>query len=239
MIKVEGVSKKFKIPTEKRYTIFEEIVAFLKGKRDFVEFWALKDVSFSVEKGEIFGIIGPNGSGKSTLLKILAGVLFPDTGTVKVEGKVTPILELGVGFNPELTAEENVYIYGVIMGMKRNEIKSKAEEIFRFAELEKFRKMKLKNFSSGMYARLAFATAIATEPEILLIDEVLAVGDINFQKKCIERIESLNKNGTTIVLVSHSPELMVELCDEAMLLKHGEVKAIGEPEKVVEVYKKS
>ncbi|MEM2030705.1 MAG: ABC transporter ATP-binding protein [Archaeoglobaceae archaeon] len=238
MIKAEGVSKKFKIPTEKRCTIFEEIVAFIKGRRDFVEFWALKNVSFTVENGEIFGIIGPNGSGKSTLLKILAGVLFPDTGTVKVEGKVTPILELGVGFNPELTAEENVYLYGVIMGMKRNEIKSKAEEIFRFAELEKFRKMKLKNFSSGMYARLAFATAIATEPEILLIDEVLAVGDINFQKKCIEKIKSLNKNGTTIVLVSHSPELIVELCDEALLLESGEIKAIGEPERVVEVYTK-
>ncbi|MEM5868064.1 MAG: ATP-binding cassette domain-containing protein, partial [Candidatus Aenigmatarchaeota archaeon] len=123
-------------------------------------------------------------------------------------------------------------------GMKRNEIKSKAEEIFRFAELEKFRKMKLKNFSSGMYARLAFATAIATEPEILLIDEVLAVGDINFQKKCIEKIKSLNKNGTTIVLVSHSPELIVELCDEALLLESGEIKAIGEPERVVEVYTK-
>lgn len=236
MIKVEKVSKKFRLPTEKRTTLFEEILAFIKGRRKFTEFWALRDVSFSVDKKEIFGIIGPNGSGKSTLLKLIAGILYPDEGKIYVEGKITPILELGVGFDPELTAKENVYLYGVIMGMKRNEIKKRTEEIFKFAELEKFRNMKLKNFSSGMYARLAFATAIATEPEILLIDEVLAVGDINFQKKCIERIKELNKNGTTIVLVSHSPALIKELSNRAMLLENGSIKAIGSPEEVLKAY---
>jgi len=234
MIKVEKVSKKFKLPIEKRYTLFEEIVAFIKCKRDFVEFWALKDVTFKVKKGEIFGIMGPNGSGKSTLLKIIAGVLYPDSGKVEVNGRVTPILELGVGFNPELTAKENVYVYGVVMGLKKEEVKKKCDEIFRFAELERFKNMKLKNFSSGMYARLAFATAIATEPEILLIDEVLAVGDINFQRKCIEKIKELNENGTTIVVVSHSPEMIADLCDKAMLLENGVVKAIGKADRVIQ-----
>lgn len=236
MIEAERISKKFRIPSEKRFTLFEELSAFFKGKRDFVEFWALRDVSFRVKKGETFGIFGPNGSGKSTILKIIAGILYPDSGSLSVSGKVTPILELGVGFNPELTAKENVYLYGVIMGMGKEEIREKIEEIFRFAELEKFKNMKLKNYSSGMYARLAFATAVATEPEILLIDEVLAVGDISFQRKCIGRIRELKQNGTTIVFVSHSPNILLEFCDRVMLLEAGTVKAIGEPGKVLEGY---
>ncbi|MCD6493648.1 MAG: ABC transporter ATP-binding protein [Archaeoglobaceae archaeon] len=234
MILLNNVSKKFKLPVERRNTLFEEIVSFLSGKRNFVEFWALKNVTLSIHKGEIFGIMGLNGSGKSTLLKIIAGVLYPDSGEVKVKGKVTPILELGVGFNPELTAKENVYVYGVIMGMKKDEIKMKFDKIFKFAELEKFKNMKLKNFSSGMYARLAFATAIFTEPDILLIDEVLAVGDINFQRKCIEKIKELNENGTTIVIVSHSPEMIAEMCDRVMVLENGVVKMIGDAGKAIE-----
>jgi len=234
MILLNNVSKKFKLPVERRNTLFEEIVSFFSGKRNFVEFWALKNVTLSIHKGEIFGIMGLNGSGKSTLLKIIAGVLYPDSGEVKVKGKVTPILELGVGFNPELTAKENVYVYGVIMGMKKDEIKMKFDKIFKFAELEKFKNMKLKNFSSGMYARLAFATAIFTEPEILLIDEVLAVGDINFQRKCIEKIKELNENGTTIVIVSHSPEMIAEMCDRVMVLENGVVKMIGDAGKAIE-----
>lgn len=221
MIEVEGVSKKFKLPTEKRYTLFEELLSLLKGKRDFVEFWALRDVSFKVRRGEVFGITGPNGSGKSTLLKIIAGVIQPDNGRVYVEGKVTPILELGVGFNPELTAKENVYLYGIIMGMSRDEVRRKSEEIFRFAELEKFKNLKLKNFSSGMYARLAFSTAIATEPDILLIDEVLAVGDASFQQKCLEKIQELKGNGTTMIVVSHSVELLKSVCDRMAFLENG------------------
>jgi len=186
-----------------------------------VEFWALKNVNLSVRKGEVVGITGPNGSGKSTLLKIIAGVIYPDEGKVEVLGRVTPILELGVGFNPELTALENVNLYGVLMGMSKKKIERKSEEIFKFAELEKFRNMKLKNFSSGMYARLAFATAVATEPEILLVDEVLAVGDTSFQKKCIAKIRELKNNGTTMVVVSHSVDLLCEISDKIYLLEKG------------------
>jgi len=221
MIRLENVSKKFRIPSEKRYTLFEEIFSFITGKRDYVEFWALRNVNLSVRKGEVVGITGPNGSGKSTLLKIIAGVIYPDEGIVEVKGKVTPILELGVGFNPELSAIENVYLYGVLMGMSRRDIERKSEEIFKFAGLERFRKMKLKNYSSGMYARLAFATAIATEPEILLIDEVLAVGDVDFQKKCIAKIKELKENGTTMVIASHSVDLLREVCDKIYCLNNG------------------
>ena len=221
MIKLENVSKKFRVPSEKRYTLFEEVVSFITGKRNYVEFWALKNVNLSVRKGEVVGITGPNGSGKSTLLKIIAGVIYPDEGKVEVLGRVTPILELGVGFNPELTALENVNLYGVLMGMSKKEIERKSEEIFKFAELEKFRNMKLKNFSSGMYARLAFATAVATEPEILLVDEVLAVGDTSFQKKCIAKIRELKDKGTTMVVVSHSADLLCEISDKIYLLEKG------------------
>ena len=221
MIRLENVSKKFRIPLERRSTLFEEIVSFITGKRDYTEFWALRNVNLSVRKGKVVGITGPNGSGKSTLLKIVAGVIYPDEGTVEVRGKVTPILELGVGFNPELSAIENVYLYGVIMGMSRKEIERKSEEIFRFAELERFRKMKLKNYSSGMYARLAFATAVATEPEILLIDEVLAVGDASFQRKCIAKIKELKENGTTMMIVSHGIEQLKEVCDKIYYLENG------------------
>jgi lipopolysaccharide transport system ATP-binding protein len=224
MIKLENVSKKFRVPSEKRYTLFEEVVSFITGKRNYVEFWALKNVNLSVRKGEVVGITGPNGSGKSTLLKIIAGVIYPDEGRVEVLGRVTPILELGVGFNPELTALENVNLYGVLMGMSKKEIERKSEEIFKFAELEKFRNMKLKNFSSGMYARLAFATAVATEPEILLVDEVLAVGDTSFQKKCIAKIRELKDNGTTMVVVSHSVDLLREVCDEIYHLRNGKIE---------------
>ncbi len=221
MIRLENVSKKFRMPSEKRYTLFEEIVSFITGKRDYTEFWALRNVNLSVRKGEVVGITGPNGSGKSTLLKIIAGVIYPDEGIVEVKGKVTPILELGVGFNPELSAIENVYLYGVLMGMSRRDIERKSEEIFKFAGLERFRKMKLKNYSSGMYARLAFATAIATEPEILLIDEVLAVGDVDFQKKCIAKIKELKENGTTMVIASHSVDMLREVCDKIYCLNNG------------------
>src|SRR4030067_230190 len=186
---VENVSKHFRIPHEKKTRLFEHIAGAIKGTTStYEEFWAVKDVSFTVKKGETLGIIGENGSGKSTLLKLIAGVLTPDSGTVKVNGKIAPFLELGVGFNPELTAEDNVRLYGAIMGMGKKEMEDKFEEIFEFAELSRFRNMKLKNFSSGMYARLAFATAAATDPDILLIDEVLAVGDAGFQRKCYNKI---------------------------------------------------
>lgn len=178
------MSKCFRIPHEKRVTVYDNVIGKIKGKSYTYEvFEALKDVTFNVKKGETFGIIGENGSGKSTILKIISGVLVADTGSVKVKGKMAPFLELGVGFQPELTAVENVYLYGALMGMNRSEMDAKLDSIFEFAELERFRDTKLKNYSSGMYARLAFATSISIDPDILLIDEVLSVGDQAFQAK--------------------------------------------------------
>jgi ABC-type polysaccharide/polyol phosphate transport system ATPase subunit len=236
MIVGKGISKLFRIPGERRDTLFEALLAFVKGSRGYKELWALNNVSFEVKAGEIFGITGPNGSGKTTLLEVIASIIYPDKGELKVNGKITPILALGVGFNPELTARENVFLYGALMGMKRERMRAKYEEIFEFAELRQFENMKLKNFSSGMNARLAFSTAIATEPDILLLDEVLAVGDIEFQSKCMEEIHSVNRKGTTIVFVSHNVEAVRDLCERAMFLNKGEVVAIGAADEVVNAY---
>lgn len=237
-IEVCGVSKQFNIPHEKRDTIYENIIGILDGKKyGYEEFTALHDISFNVERGETLGIIGENGSGKSTLLKIIAGVLSPDEGSVKVEGKLAPFLELGVGFQPELSAEENIYLYGSIMGMTKKEMEDQLEEIFKFSDLSKFRNMKLKNFSSGMYARLAFATAMATGPEVLLVDEVLSVGDEAFQKKCGEKFNEFKRDGKTIILVSHSLELINKICKESILLIDGELISKGVTEKVIDDYR--
>ncbi|NJD54183.1 MAG: ABC transporter ATP-binding protein [Candidatus Methanoperedens sp.] len=237
---VENVRKRFRIPHEKRNTLFENIAGVVKGrKQDYDEFCALRDISFRVKKGEKLGIVGENGSGKSTLLKIISGVFVPDAGNVKVYGKVAPFLELGVGFQPELTAEENVRLYGAVMGMSRKEMESRFEEIFEFAELERFKQMKLKNFSSGMYMRLAFATATATSPDILLIDEVLAVGDETFQRKCFDKINEFKMNGKTIVLVTHDLEMVKRLCDSAILLDHGKMTSIGNSQMVIDEYHKN
>ena len=236
MITGKNLSKKFRIPSERRNTLFEEVVAFIKGSRRYEEFWALKNVSFEIKEEEIFGVTGPNGSGKTTLLGIIANIIYPDGGELIVNGRITPILALGVGFNPELTARENVYLYGALMGMKRVKMAEKYEEVFEFAELRRFENMKLKNFSSGMNARLAFSTAVATEPDILLVDEVLAVGDIEFQRKCMDEINKLNNNGTTIIFVSHNVEAVRDLCERAMFLNNGEVIAIGDAEEVVDTY---
>jgi ABC-type polysaccharide/polyol phosphate transport system ATPase subunit len=239
MIIGRNLSKMFRIPSERRNTLFEAVVSFVKGRRRYEEFWALKNVSFEVKEGEIFGITGPNGSGKTTLLEIIANIIYQDEGELIVDGRITPILALGVGFNPELTARENVFLYGALMGVKRGRMEEKYEEVFEFAELKRFENMKLKNFSSGMNARLAFSTAIATEPDILLVDEVLAVGDIEFQRKCMAEINNVNKSGTTIVFVSHSVEAVRDLCERAMFLDNGAVIAIGDAEEVVNTYLKS
>ena len=196
----------------------------------------MKDVTFSIKEGETFGIVGDNGSGKSTILKIIAGVLVADTGSVKVKGKMAPFLELGVGFQPDLTAVENVYLYGAIMGMNHAEMDAKVNPIFEFAELDRFRDTKLKNYSSGMYARLAFATAISIDPDILLIDEVLAVGDQAFQAKCYEKINEYKRNGKTIVFVSHSMETVKEICDNCLMLSNGNMMSIGPTENVLSDY---
>jgi lipopolysaccharide transport system ATP-binding protein len=236
-IVVEHLSKEFRIPHDRKVTMYEHIVGLLKGGNYSYElFSALDDVSFTVRRGETFGVIGPNGSGKSTLLKILAGVLYPDSGKVRVNGKIAPFLELGVGFQPDLTAKENIFLYGSIMGLTRKEIGKRYDEILDFSEMRRFENMKLKNFSSGMAVRLAFATAVQTDPDILLVDEVLAVGDEAFQRKCGEKIEEIRRQGKTIIIVSHALGTVQELCERCMLLKSGRILASGETEKVVEEY---
>ncbi|MDI6896841.1 ABC transporter ATP-binding protein [Methanocella conradii] len=235
-IVVENVSKCYRIPLEKKRTVYENIVGLFSGNKGYEEFWALKDVSFTVKRGETFGVIGPNGSGKSTLLKMLAGVLYPDSGRIKVNGKVAPFLELGVGFQPELTAKENIYLYGSVMGLTKKEVDRKYEDIMEFAELKRFENMKLRNFSSGMYVRLAFSVAIQTDPDILLLDEVLAVGDEHFQKKCIEKMEEIRKSGKTIVFVSHALHFVQNLCQKSVLLNSGKVVAMGNTFNIIEKY---
>ena len=236
-IEVNGVSKCFKIPHEKRMTVYDNIIGKITGKSYTYEvFEALKNVTFNVKKGETLGIIGENGSGKSTILKIISGVLVADTGSVKVKGKMAPFLELGVGFQPELTAVENVYLYGAIMGMNRAEMDEKLNSIFEFAELDKFRDTKLKNYSSGMYARLAFATAISIDPDVLLIDEVLSVGDQSFQTKCHDKINEYKRDGKTIIFVSHSMEEVKKICNNCLMLSNGNIVSVGPTENVISDY---
>ena len=238
-IVVDGLCKSFRIPKEKKLTVYENLIGLLKGGAySYEEFLALHDVSFSVMHGEAFGVIGPNGCGKSTLLKVLAGVLYPDCGKVKISGKIAPFLELGVGFQPELSAKDNVYLYGAIMGLTKKDVDKRYEEIMDFSELRRFENMKLRNFSSGMYVRLAFATAIQTDPDIMLVDEVLSVGDESFQKKCGEKIEEIRKAGKTILLVSHALGTVQSLCDRCLLMNEGKMVALGETEMVLEEYSK-
>jgi lipopolysaccharide transport system ATP-binding protein len=224
-ITVDNISKRFKLPHEKKKTIFHNLIGIMKRQMSYEEFWALKNVSFEVQKGETLGIIGKNGSGKSTLLKVLAKVLYPDGGSVTLKGKVASFLELGVGFQPELSGEENVYIYGSVMGMTHKEIRRKYNDIFDFAELNNFQNMKLKNYSSGMSLRLAFATAINANPETLLI-----------QKKCSDKIREFQHQGKTIVFVSHSMDSVKQICQRCLLLSHGNMVILGKTEDVVNTY---
>ena len=222
-IVVNNVSKLYKIPYEKKTTLFQKIIGLAKRQLSYEELWILKDLSFSVEKGETFGVIGRNGTGKTTLLKMLAKVIYPDSGSIFISGEVASFLEMGVGFQPELTAAENVYIYSSVMGKSRKEIKKSYHEIFEFAELEKFHNMKLKNYSSGMYMRLGFATAIHANPDVLLIDEVFAVGDLPFQKKCVDKIHDFQEQGKTIVFVSHGLDTVRSLCRRALLINDSRI----------------
>ena len=235
-ITTNNISKKFYIPHEKKTTLFQNIIGLIKRRFDYEEFWALKNVSFEIKEGEAFGIIGRNGSGKSTLLKILAGVLYPDSGSVAIKGKVASFLELGVGFQPELTAQENVYIYSSILGLSRKQVSRIYDDIFDFAELKKFENMRLKNFSSGMYMRLAFSTAVHVIPDTLIIDEVFAVGDEAFQQKCQNKINEFKAEGKTIVFVSHNLDMVKKLCQRSLLLNEGRVVATGSTEKVINNY---
>lgn len=233
---VDNVSKRFRIPHEKKTTLFQNVIGLVKRQFTYEEFWALKDVSFEIEKGETFGIVGRNGSGKTTLLKILARVLYPDVGSVTMNGKVASFLELGVGFQSELTAKENVYIYSSILGISHKQVDKMYNDIFDFAELKRFENMKLKSFSSGMYMRLAFSTAVHAIPDTLLIDEVFAVGDEAFQERCRDKINQFKAEGKTIVFVSHDLDTVEELCQRSVLLNEGRIVTMGDTEKVINDY---
>ncbi|PIV90494.1 ABC transporter ATP-binding protein [Candidatus Gracilibacteria bacterium CG17_big_fil_post_rev_8_21_14_2_50_48_13] len=236
IISVRGVQKRFLLPHIQRNTLREHLFSFMK-KRTYEEYNALRDISFEVERGDFLGIIGRNGCGKSTLLKILAGVYSPDSGEVTVRGRVAPFLELGVGFQGELTARENIYLNGTMLGMSRKDIEERFDEILAFAELERFVDAKLKNFSSGMVVRLAFSIAIRAKSDVLILDEVLAVGDSAFQEKCFGVFERLKEEGTTIILVSHGKDSIERFCNKAILLDHGNIIAQGAPKQVLYAYK--
>ena len=234
-ISVKNVSKQFSIPHEKTNTLKGAFVNLFR-KNTYEKFFALKDVSFEVRKGEFFGILGRNGSGKSTLLKILAGVYTANKGSVHIHGLISPFLELGIGFNPELSGRDNIYLNATVLGLCEREIDAKFDSIVAFSELERFIDQKVKNYSSGMNVRLAFAVAIHANREILLMDEVLAVGDSNFQSKCLREFARYKELGKTVILVTHDIGTVQRYCDRAMLLRNGEVAKIGSAEEVGNEY---
>lgn len=235
-IRVENVSKSFKLPHEKHGSVKNAFVNIFRGKTTYEKQEALKDISFEIKKGEFFGIVGRNGSGKSTLLKLLAGIYSPDKGAIQINGKLTPFIELGVGFNPELTGRENVFLNGALLGFSREEMYAMYEEIVEFAELEKFMDQKLKNYSSGMQVRLAFSVAIRANSEILLIDEVLAVGDAAFQKKCFDIFNDIKRSGTTVIFVTHDMGAVEQFCDRAVLIEKGRVELSSSSQNVAFAY---
>jgi ABC-type polysaccharide/polyol phosphate transport system ATPase subunit len=235
-IEVVGVSKTFRIPHEQR-AYFKEYFLHPFRRTTYEPNEALKDVSFSIASGEFFGVVGPNGSGKSTLLRILAGIYVPDSGFVRVNGLLSPFIELGVGFNPQLNARDNIRINGTLAGLRKRELQEKFDQIIAFAELERFVDQKLKNYSSGMLVRLAYSIAIQIPFDVLLLDEVLAVGDESFQEKCFATFERFKEEGKTVVLVSHQLDTMSRFCDRALLLQNGRVAASGSPDEVVDTYR--
>lgn len=236
-VRIEHVSKTFRLPHDKQNSIKGGLINLLKGgKRTYETQDVLNDVSFEIKKGEFFGIVGRNGSGKSTLLKILAGIYMPTEGNVRINGSLTPFIELGVGFNPELTGRENVFLNGALLGFSREEMTAMYDDIVRFAELERFMDQKLKNFSSGMQVRLAFSIAIRAQGDILVLDEVLAVGDAAFQKKCYDYFMELKENKKTVILVTHDMAAVKEFCTRAVLIESGDLKEVGEPDKIANQY---
>ena len=234
VVRVQGVSKKFTLHTEKRNSVKERLVRG-RGRNDG-EFWALRDVSFEVPRGTTFGLIGHNGSGKSTMLKLLAGVHRPTSGSVIADGRVSALLELGAGFHGELTGRENIFLNGSILGLSKRQIDQSMEKIIDFAGIGEFIDAPVKVYSSGMYVRLGFSIAVTVDPEILIVDEIIAVGDEEFQRKCFDHLFELRRRGTTIVMVTHSMGLVESMCDQAAWLERGQLKALGDSRDVVREY---
>ena len=244
MINIENVSMKFNLGIEKEFSLKQAFVNVLDPrirKKKRLEkkdnyFWALKDVSFHIDKGEVVGLIGSNGAGKSTLLKVVSGVMKPTKGKVQVNGAISPMIELGAGFDVELTARENIFLNGAILGYQKAFLQEKFDEIVEFSELKDFLDVPVKNFSSGMIAKLAFSIATIVDPEILIVDEILSVGDIKFQEKSKNKMMELIKGGTTVLYVSHSLEAIKELCTKVVWLDHGEIVEIGDTKKICDMY---
>ncbi|CAN5211252.1 N/A [soil metagenome] len=236
-VRVDHVSKSFRLYRERNQTIKS---AVMRGRTSVHEdFWALKDVTFDVPQGSTFGLIGSNGSGKSTLLKCIANIYFPNKGAITHFGRIAAMLEVGSGFHTELSGRENIFLNGSILGMSKKEITGKFDEIVEFSGVEQFIDQPVKNYSSGMYVRLGFAIAINVDPDILVVDEVLAVGDSEFQDKCFQKFRDFRKAGKTVILVSHSMDAVEEMCDQAAWLNHGELMVVGDAETTIQAYKDS
>ncbi len=235
-IHVQDLRKSFKLPTEKAGKLKQAIFNWLKGVKGYKRQKVLRGLSFDIHEGDFVGIVGRNGSGKSTLLKLLADIYVPDSGTIKINGNLVPFIELGVGFNPELTGRENIYMNGALLGFSNEQMDEMFDEIVDFAELRDFMDQKLKNYSSGMQVRLAFSIAIRAKGDILILDEVLAVGDAAFQDKCSDYFASLHGN-QTVVLVTHSMEMVEKYCDRAILIENGEITKDGKPKEVAQAYR--
>lgn len=236
VVRVNDVSMMFNLSSEKIDSIKEYFIKALRHELHFQEFWALKNVSFELEKGDSIGIVGLNGSGKSTLLKIVSGILKPTKGTVETVGSIAPLIELGAGFDANLSARENIYLNGAILGHNRAYMDERFDEIIEFAELQDFVDTAIKNYSSGMVARLGFAIATMNVPDILIIDEILAVGDYKFQEKSFARMKKMIESGATVVFVSHSIQQVKQICKKALWLEHGSVKMLGDAESVCSCY---
>jgi len=237
ILEAKNVSMRFNLNSEKIYDLKEFFIRAFKGKLHYEEFWALKDVSFQLVRGESLGIIGLNGAGKSTLLRLIAGVQKPTKGEVRTYGSIAPLIELGAGFDPELTARDNIYLNGAFLGFSRKMMNETLDEIIDFSELHEFIDVPLKNFSSGMHARLGFAIATLVKPDLLLVDEVLSVGDFRFQEKCEKRINEILNGGTSVVFVSHSIDQVERLCHKVLWLEHHTTKMIGESASVCSQFK--
>jgi len=238
VIQVKNATVRFNIASEKVDNMKEYFIKMIKGQLRFKEFLALKDINFEIKRGESWGIVGSNGAGKSTLLKLICGVIAPDNGYIITKGSISPMLELGAGFDPQLTAVENIYIQGALLGHSKKFMKEHFKEIVEFSELHDFLEMPIKNYSSGMQARLAFAIATVVKPEILIVDEVLAVGDEAFQRKCINRMHEIIKEAATLLFVSHNNATVKQLCEKAIWLRKGEIVMSGNSTEVCDAYSK-
>lgn len=237
IICLEQVSKRFKLATSRNQNIFNTLARRVKGEsREADHLWAVKDVSFSVMRGESIGLIGHNGSGKSTLLKLITKILYPTTGTIQVNGRISPLLELGAGFHADLTGRENIYLNASVLGLSNPEVDERIDAIIAFSELEQFIDTPVKHYSSGMYMRLGFSVAVYCDPDVLLVDEILAVGDHAFQRKCLDRIAYLKQQGVTIMMVSHSLDTLLKLCDSIVWMDHGVMKEKGAPQPTIARY---